>query len=168
MPHKRNPMLCEGIMAQARLVRGLLPAMLSAMESEHERDWSAVHMEWAGVPEGAILTGGAVTQTLRVIRGLVVNRERMRANVDQSQGLNLSEAVMLRLGAYLGRQVAHDLVYEAAMAAYEQGRPLRELLVADPRITAHLTADDLDALLRPESYTGLAGFFVDRIIERSS
>lgn len=163
MPHKRNPMLCEGIMAEARLARGLLPALLSAMEAEHERDWAAVHLEWAGVPEAAILTGGTVAHMVQVFEGLVVHRERMLANVELLHGLNLSEAVMLRLGEYLGRQAAHDLVYEAAMAAVEQGRPLAELLLADPRAARHLTPADLEALLRPEAYTGLAGYFVDRV-----
>lgn len=163
MPHKRNPMMCEGILAEARLVRGLLPTILSAVESEHERDWTAVHLEWACLPEAAILAGGAVAHTLNVIKGLKVNRSRMRANVDAVHGLSLSEAVMLQLGNYLGRQVAHDVVYEASMAAVEQNRPLRELLLEDSRVTAHLSAAEIDALLRPEAYTGLAGQFVDRV-----
>jgi adenylosuccinate lyase len=163
MPHKRNPMICEGIMAEARLVRGALDSLLLAMESEHERDWGAVHLEWAGVPEATILTGGAVAHTLRVIEGLHVDRNRMRANVDMLHGLSLSEAVMLELGVHLGRQAAHDVVYEASMAAYEQNRPLRELLLADNRVTAHLPAAKVDELLRPERYTGLCGEFVDRV-----
>lgn len=163
MPHKRNPMLCEGIMAEARMVRGALTTVLTAMESEHERDWAAVHVEWACVPEATILTGGAVAHTLRVIEGLIVYRERMRENVDILQGLSLSEAVMLQLGIHIGRQVAHDVVYEASMAAFEQSRPLRDLLMEDTRVTQHLSADELDEILRPEVYTGLCGVFVDRV-----
>jgi adenylosuccinate lyase len=163
MPHKRNPMLCEGILAEARMVRGLLTTVLSAMESEHERDWAAVHIEWACVPEASILAGGSVAHMLRVIKGLIVYRDRMRSNVDQQQGLSLSEAVMLRLGTYIGRQVAHDVVYEASMAAFEQSRPLRDLLLADDRISQHLSATELDEILRPERYAGLCGTFVDRV-----
>jgi 3-carboxy-cis,cis-muconate cycloisomerase len=166
MPHKRNPMICEGIVAEARMARGHLATVLMGMESEHERDWTAVHLEWACVPEVAILTGGAVAHTLRVIEALRVDRERMRANIDLLGGLSLSETVMLELGAYLGRQVAHDVVYEASMAAYEQGRPLRELLLADRRVTQHLSADRLEELLNPERYTGLCGTFVDRVAGR--
>ena len=164
MPHKRNPMICEGIMAQARLARSLLPALLESMgAAEHERDWSAVHTEWAAVPEICLLAGASVAQTLGVIRNLVVYRDRMRANVDALHGLILSEAVMLRLGEFVGRQVAHDIVYEAAMAAFEQRRPLADLLMEDPRVTAYLSSDEIAALLRPEAYTGLAGDFVDRV-----
>ena len=164
MPHKRNPMMCEGIMAQARLARSLQAALLESMgTAEHERDWSAVHAEWAAVPEISLLAGASVAQTLDVIRGLIVYPDNMRRNVDALHGLILSEAVMLRLGEHVGRQVAHDIVYEAAMAAFEQRRPLRDLLLADERVTQHLSAADVDDLLRPEAYTGLAGVFVDRV-----
>ena len=75
--------------------------------AEHERDWSAVHAEWAAVPEICLLTGAAVTQTSDVIRGLIVYRERMRQNVDALHGLILSEAVMLRLGRVRGTPGRH-------------------------------------------------------------
>jgi 3-carboxy-cis,cis-muconate cycloisomerase len=164
MPHKRNPMGCESIMALARLARSLVPAMLESMgTAEHERDWAAVHTEWAAVPEAFILTGAAVSQTLDVARGLIVYREKMRSDVDILHGLILSEAVMLKLGEYVGRQAAHDLVYEASMAAYEQGRPLKDLLLEDPRIAGRISAEQLDEILRPEAYAGLAGEFVDQV-----
>jgi adenylosuccinate lyase len=165
MPHKRNPMGCEGIMALSRLARSLAPSLLeSAATAEHERDWSAVHTEWAALPEICITSGAAVSQTRAIISDLIVYRDRMRANVDALHGLILSEAVMLALGEYVGRQAAHDLVYEAAMAAFEQRRPLADLLAADPRITSHLAPDRIADLLRPEAYTGLAGLFVDRVV----
>lgn len=165
MPHKRNPIVCEGIMALSRLARSLAPALLESMATaEHERDWSIVHTEWTALPQLCITAGAAVSQTLAVIQGLHVYRDRMRTNVDALHGLILSEAVMLALGEYVGRQVAHDVVYEAAMAAFEQRRPLSELLLADPRISAHLSPDQIQALLRPEAYTGLAGAFTDRAL----
>jgi adenylosuccinate lyase len=156
-------MLCEGIMAEARMVRGLQNTVLSAMESEHERDWAAVHIEWACVPEASILAGGAVAHTLRVIEDLLVYPQRMRRNVDALHGLILSEAVMLKLGEYLGRQTAHEVVHEAAMLAFEQERPLRELLAEDERVMRHLTAEQIDEMLRPEAYIGLSRLFVDQV-----
>ena len=163
MPHKRNPMLCEGIVAEARMVRGLVPTILAAMEAEHERDWSSMHMEWAVIPEASILAGGSVAHTLHVIRGLIVYRERMRANVDLLLGLGLSEAVMMRLGEDLGRQTAHEVVHEASMLAFEQRRPLQDLLAEDERVTLYLGPDEIERMLRPEAYTGLCGLFVDRV-----
>lgn len=165
MPHKRNPMGCEGIMALSRLARSLAPSLLESMATaEHERDWAAVHTEWSAIPEIAIATGAAVTQTHDVISDLIVYRDRMRKNVDALHGLILSEAVMLALGEFVGRQVAHDIVYEAAMTAFETSRPLKELLMVDPRVMAYLSAEEIDALLRPDAYTGLAGVFVDRVV----
>ncbi len=133
--------------------------------AEHERDWAAVHTEWSALPEIAIAAGAAVSQTRDVIAKLVVYPERMRENVDALHGLILSEAVMLALGEHVGRQVSHEIVYEAAMTAFETRRPLKEILLADPRVTAHLSAGQIDALLQPAAYTGLAGVFVDRVTE---
>lgn len=166
MPHKRNPMMCEGIMGEARMVRGLQNTVLSAMEAEHERDWGAVHVEWACVPEASILAGGAVAHTLRVIADLIVYRERMRRNVDVLHGLILSEAVMLQLGEHLGRQAAHEVVHEASMLAFEQGRSLQELLMEESRVTQHLSGPQIEALMNPAAYTGLSGLFVDRVAGR--
>ena len=165
MPHKRNPMGCEGIMALSRLARSLAPSLLESLATaEHERDWAAVHTEWSALPEIAIVTGAAVAQTRDVVKDLIVYRDRMRQNVDALHGLILSEAVMLALGEYVGRQEAHDIVYEAAMTAFETRRPLKELLLADEQVTAHLSPGQIDELLRPEAYTGLAGVFVDRVV----
>lgn len=166
MPHKRNPMLCEGVVAEARMVRNLVPTLLTAMEAEHERDWASMHIEWAVIPEASILAGGAVAHTLRAVEGLIVYPERMRRNVDLLLGLPLSESVMLRLGEFLGRQTAHEVVHEAAMLAFEQQRPLSSLLLEDTRVTAHFSAAELDAMLDPAAYTGLAGVFVDRVTGR--
>ena len=163
MPHKRNPMLCEGILAEARMVRGLVPVVMGAMEAEHERDWTSMHIEWAAIPEASIYTGGAVAHTLTAIRGLIVYPERMRRNIDILHGLILSEAVMMELGRHLGRQTAHEVVHEAAMQAFEQERPLLELLSADARVTDHLPVSDLSDMLQPERYVGLCGHFVDQV-----
>jgi 3-carboxy-cis,cis-muconate cycloisomerase len=169
MPHKRNPMGCEGIMALSRLARSLAPALLESLATaEHERDWAAVHTEWSALPEIAIAAGASVVQTRDALKDLIVYRDRMRENVDALHGLILSEAIMLALGEFVGRQEGHDIVYEAAMTAFETRRPLKELLMADGRVTAHLSADQIDALLRPEAYTGLAGIFVDRVVEAAS
>ena len=88
----------------------------------------------------------------------------MRDNLDRLGGLVLSEPVMLRLGAALGRNAAHDVVYEAAMAAWEGKGSFRDLLLADSRVASTLSASELDRLLDPAAYTGMAGAFVDRVL----
>jgi adenylosuccinate lyase len=86
---------------------------------------------------------------------LKLDPERMRANLDLGGGLIMAEAVMLDLGAAIGRQHAHDVVYDAAMAAAVEKKSFGDLLAADPRVTAHLGAAQIEKLLDPTAYTGL-------------
>ncbi len=165
MPHKRNPMLCEAIVALARLVVRTTPAALDGMMQEHERDWVSDHVEWAYLPQACIMADGALSLTTRVVSGLRVNREQMQRNLNQLNGLMLSEAVMLALGKTAGRQTAHDVVYECSMRAVEQNLPFRQTLVDHPLVARHLSRAEIDRLLDPNQYTGLAGEFVDRVVE---
>ncbi|MBM3261839.1 MAG: adenylosuccinate lyase [candidate division Zixibacteria bacterium] len=166
MPHKRNPMICEAIVGVTRLARQQVPLALEAMGHEHERDWAQVHIEWALVPETCLLVAGALAQTIRVINGLIVYPERMARNVDMLQGLILSEAAMLKLAAHIGRQDAHDVVYHASMRAYEEGISLKTALMQEPQVRDHLREEDVEALLEPRAYTGLAGQVVDAVVGR--
>jgi 3-carboxy-cis,cis-muconate cycloisomerase len=79
----------------------------------------------------------------------------MRANLDLGGGLIMAEAVMLDLGKTIGRQHAHDVVYDAAMAAAVEHKSFADLLAADQRVSAHLDAKAIAALLDPTAYTGL-------------
>ena len=164
MPHKRNPAHAERIVAIGRLLRGLATTALETMVAAHERDMSVGRAEWVLVPEAACLAAASVHWSLVVARGVHVNVGRMKENAQRLGGLLLSESVMLKLGETLGRSAAHDLVYDAAMAAFDGRRSFRERLLADPRIAAALSGDELDRLLDPTAYTGLAGPFVDRVV----
>jgi 3-carboxy-cis,cis-muconate cycloisomerase len=168
MPHKRNPMLCEAIQALTRLVLHNVPAAMDAMIQEHERDWVGDHIEWAYLPEICIMTDGALHLTARVIDGLVVHPERMRNNLDQTDGLMLSEAVMLALAQKIGRQSAHDIVYACAMRAVEQKLPFLQTLSEHATVSSHLSRQDIERLLDPIHYTGLAGQFVDRVLQNQA
>jgi 3-carboxy-cis,cis-muconate cycloisomerase len=164
MPHKRNPMICEAVLALARLVGSRLPLALEAMIQDHERDWSCDHIEWAYLGEVCMMTDGALDLITRVLRGLQVYPQRMLDNLYRTGGLALSEAVMLALAQDLGRQTAHDVVYECAMKAYEQNLPFRQVLGEHALVSEHLTPGEVDQLLDPRRYTGLAGQFVDRVL----
>src|SRR5260370_10550905 len=96
-----------------------------------------------------------------------VEVERIGESLCRLGGLLLSEAFMLRLGESLSRNAAHDLVYDAAMAAFEGKGSFRDLLLADPRAAAALDGDELDRLLDPTAYTGLAGAVVDRVVREA-
>jgi 3-carboxy-cis,cis-muconate cycloisomerase len=164
MPQKRNPIACELILAAARNVRQLVPVMLDAMLADHERATGPWHAEWVALPQAFALTAGALHHGRAMLEGLEVDPERMRRNLDATRGLISAEAVMMALAPFVGRQEAHHLVADACRTAVAQDRHLLDVLRAAPAITAHLSPERLEALLDPESYTGLAGAFVDRVL----
>src|SRR5689334_20272563 len=102
-----------------------------------------------------------------VLEHLVVKPARMRENLDRLGGLLLSERVMFFLGEKLGKQTAHEVVYEAAMAAQETGTTLEAALTSDPRVTDVAAAADLAGILDPTSYVGLAPELVDRALAQT-
>jgi 3-carboxy-cis,cis-muconate cycloisomerase len=155
MPQKRNPKLCQDIIAAAAEIRALVPLALEAMQTEHEADRTTSLMMEAAEARAAILSGDMLGRLVAVLQGLELRPGRMRANLDLGGGLIMAEAVMLELGARIGRQHAHDIVYDAAQAAAVEGRPFAALLAADPRVTAHLDPAAIAALLDPVAYTGL-------------
>ncbi len=163
MPQKRNPMICEAILALARLARTQATTAIDAMMHEHERDWSSFQMEWAYIPEICIMTHGALELTQRVLSGLIVYPDNMLRNLDVTRGTLLAERVMLALGKFVGRQHAHDIIYESAMESFEKRVSFANVLKKNPVVTEHLDAAKIDALLDPLQYTGLAGIFVDKV-----
>ena len=155
MPQKRNPKLCQDNIAAAAEVRSLVPLALEAMTTEHEADRTTSLMFDSAEARACIATGDILSRLGEIMRGLKLDPARMRANLDLGGGLIMAEAVMLDLGATLGRQHAHDVVYDSAMAAAEQGVSFGGLLTADPRVTAHMNAAAIQKLLDPTAYTGL-------------
>ena len=155
MPQKRNPKLCQDIIAAAAEIRASVPLALEAMQTEHEADRTTSLIMEAAESRASIAMGDVLSRLVEVLRGLRLDPVRMRKNLDLGGGLIMAEAVMLNLGAAIGRQHAHDVVYDAAQAAFVESRSFAELLAADPRVTAHLGAKAIEALLDPTAYTGL-------------
>jgi 3-carboxy-cis,cis-muconate cycloisomerase len=155
MPQKRNPKLCQDIIAAAADVRSCVPLALEAMQAEHEADRTASLIIEKAEARAAIAIGDMLSRLVAVLRGLKLNPARMRENLDLGGGLIMAEAVMLKLGAAIGRQHAHDVVYDAAQKAFVEGQPFARLLMADPRVAAHLGPAEIEALLDPTRYTGL-------------
>src|SRR6201994_2545610 len=155
MPQKRNPKLCQDIIAAAAEIRSQVPLALEAMMTEHEADRTTSLIMDAAEGRACVAMGDILSRLGEILRGLALDPVRMRANLDLGGGLIMAEAVMLDLGAAIGRQHAHDVVYDAAQSAFVEGRSFAELLAADPRVTAHLDAKQIAALLDPTAYTGL-------------
>ena len=118
----------------------------------------------AGRAEAFMLTAGSLAQAKFMLEGLVVDEARMRKNLDMTRGLIVAEAVMMGLAPYLGRQQAHDVVYEACREALAQNGSLFEVLAANKVVSAALTVDKLRALCDPANYLGSAGVMTDAIV----
>ena len=164
MPQKRNPISSVYIHASISVVRQHVAALLDAMVEDHERSTGPWEIEWIVLPEIFSFAAGALGQTEFVLTGLQVDEKRMRANLDITKGLIVSEAVMMGLGPYLGRQYAHDLVYDICRKVVATGRPLVDLLAENAEITKHLDRAALAKLCDPANYLGEAGAMVDRVL----
>jgi len=164
MPQKRNPISSVYITALTSVVRQQVAALLDAMVEDHERSTGPWEIEWIMLPEIFCYTAGALAQTAFVLTGLQVDAKKMRANLDLTKGLIVSEAVMMGLGRYLGRQYAHDLVYDICRKVVATGRPLVDLLAENKEITKHLDRSALAKLCDPGNYLGEAGAMVDRVL----
>ena len=164
MPQKRNPISSVYITALTAVVRQQVAALLEAMVEDHERATGPWEIEWIVLPEIFCLASGALAQTEFVLKGVQVDEKKMRANLDLTKGLIVSEAVMMGLGPYLGRQYAHDLVYDICRKVVATGRPLVELLAENAEIAKHLDRHALEKLCDPANYLGEAGAMVDRVL----
>ncbi len=164
MPQKRNPISSCYIHACASVVRQHSAALLDAMIADHERSTGPWEIEWIVLPEAFVLTAGALNQSKFVLAGLEVDAKRMRDNLDLTNGLVVSEAVMMGLAPYLGREHAHDLVYDLCRDAIKLNKPLLELLAGNAEITKHVNRNKLAELCDPSNYLGLSGVMVDRVL----
>jgi len=167
MPQKRNPISAELMLAASKAVRQQAGLMMDAMVQDLERATGPWHAEWIALSESFVLTAGALHQAKFALGGLIVDADRMRANLGMSKGLIVAEAVMMGLAPFTGRQEAHDIVYAACRVVNEQGGTLAEALARDPAITQHLDAAAIERLTDPANYLGSAGEMVDRAITAS-
>jgi adenylosuccinate lyase len=162
MPQKRNPKLSQDIIAAAAQVRALVPLALEAMQTEHEADRTTSMMMDRAITDACGLTGDILQRLIVLFADLQVFPERMLHNLHLSGGLIMAEALMLELGQRIGRQRAHDAVYDAAQATVTQNRPFYELLSEDPQVRSHLTSEQITELLDPSQYTGLCRQFAEQ------
>ena len=164
MPQKRNPISCCYIHAAISVVRQHAAALMDAMVADHERSTGPWEIEWIVLPETFCLTAGALKQARFVLEELEVDASRMRANLDMTNGLVVSEAVMMGIGRFIGREYAHDLVYDICREAMRLNRPLLDLLSENPEIMNHVSRAQLAAWCNPANYLGQAGVMVDRVL----
>jgi 3-carboxy-cis,cis-muconate cycloisomerase len=165
MPQKRNPISCGIIIAAARALRQQAGLALDAMVNSFERNAAAWHLEWIAVPEAFGYAAGALHQTAFITGGLIIDQGGMAKNLAVTHGLIVAEAVMMGLAPVIGRNEAHDLVYDACRAAIESDRPLYDVLKEQPEVAGPLGAEKLKALTDPANYLGAAQAMVDRVLD---
>ena len=163
MPQKRNPTGSVLAIACARRVHAQATLLCGGLAQEHERAAGGWHAEWQPLSDALALTGGASAAVRGVLEGLEVRPERMRANLDATNGLIMAERITFLLAERIGRIQARELVTEACARAVAAAGPLRAELEADPRI--ELTPEELDAALDPTGYLGSAEAFVERALD---
>ncbi|MGA3176366.1 MAG: 3-carboxy-cis,cis-muconate cycloisomerase [Candidatus Acidiferrum sp.] len=164
MPQKRNPVTCAVVLAAATRIPGLVATLLSAMPQEEQRGLGGWHAEWETLPDIVRLSGGALHHLVEMLPGLEVDTQRMRHNLELTNGLIFAEAVAMALGDRMGKMPAHLVVEAACKKAREQNRHLKDMLREESGLRGHLTPADLESLFDVRNYLGSADEFIRRVV----
>jgi 3-carboxy-cis,cis-muconate cycloisomerase len=164
LPQKRNPIICQPLIAMGKMLREKASLAFDSMVQDHERATGPMHLEWSILPESFVLAGGAVENAITILDGLAVDESRMAANLYLLNGMVMSEAVMMGLATHIGRSQAHDVVYQSCAKCADDGLTLRQVLLSDERITTQLSENEIDEMLDPANYLGCAREMVDRVL----
>jgi 3-carboxy-cis,cis-muconate cycloisomerase len=148
-------------------VRALVPVMLEALAGDHERSTGPWQSEEIALPQIFVLASAAFAQARAIAEGMTVDTARMRANVELSRGLIVSEAVAMALAERIGNADAHRAVERACAIVLGGGGDLVDALGADPVVAAQFDRARLLALLDPAAYVGESGAVVDRVVARA-
>lgn len=156
MPHKINPFISESMVSLAQKIKYNAALVTEMMVVDHERDLNFLLSEMEALEDSCLSMGKLLMYGENMAKNLTVNPGRMKANLGLLKGLMLAEVVMLGLGRKIGRQSAHEVVYEDAMKAIREGVNFKQVLMEDARVNQHLTEADIDRMLDPKGYVGLA------------
>jgi adenylosuccinate lyase len=168
MAQKRNPVISENLCGLTRIARAFIIPAMEDMVLWHERDLTNSSAERFILPHVMVLTDDIVTKMDTVFSGLVVHKDNMQRNLDSSRGLMMAEPVMIFLvGKGLGRQDAHEIVRRASMAAEDQGKTFKEMLLKNKEIKSRVTKAELDKVMDPANYVGVAPQIVDSVVTKA-
>jgi 3-carboxy-cis,cis-muconate cycloisomerase len=168
MPNKRNPTASSLTLAAAHRVPGLVASFLSAMLQEHERGVGGWQAEWPIIAAVVQSTGVAIASMAEVAEGLSVDEQKMRLNIENTNGAIFAERAMMLLGAKLGRDVAHKVLEVAVRKSVKEGKHLAAVLAETPEVTTHLGGAELRELETPEQYLGSAEAFRKALASESN
>ncbi|WP_398477592.1 3-carboxy-cis,cis-muconate cycloisomerase [Tardiphaga sp.] len=164
MPHKRNPVASASALGAATMAPNLAATIFAAQVQDHERSAGPWHAEWPTLPTLLLVTSGALAAIVDIAEGLEVDVAKMRSNLDTAHGLIMAEAVTFALAETLGKSDAHHLVETASKTAAAEKKHLRDVLTADPKVTAQLSTDAIAKLFEPMDYQGASQALIDRLL----
>jgi 3-carboxy-cis,cis-muconate cycloisomerase len=156
--------LATAAISAATLAPGLLCAIVTGQMQEHEGAVGGSQAQWQAFPALLLVTAGALGAIADIAQGLEIDAQRMRENLDHTQGLIMAEAVTTALAAKIGRDQATRIIHEAGRRALAERRHLSMILGEDPRVTSHMTPGELARAFELLSYQGVAQTFIDRIV----
>ncbi|MEM2122693.1 MAG: lyase family protein, partial [Candidatus Bathyarchaeia archaeon] len=166
MPAKRNPVKCEKVCSLAKLLRGMAVTAFENIPLWHERDLTNSANERFIIPFSYIILDEMLDTMINVLKGIVVDPENIGVNLRRTGGLILSERIagaLVEKG--MGRQEAHEVVRRCSMEAYKDGITFKEALLGSREISSRLSPEEMENLLIPETYLGVALELVDEAVE---
>ena len=164
MPHKRNPELCEQVVVLAKLIRANAGIELDGLINEHERDYRAVRLEWVTITESSLFLCGELSLMKAILSGLIIHEERISANLLRSSSLISTEALMFLLAEKIGKQEAHQLLYDITIEGRVQTDSLIDRLYSRPEIHTVFSRELLEQTVDPAKHIGLSGQMVDSVV----
>jgi len=160
MPHKRNPVTCAAILANANRIPNLVATLLASMPQEHERSAGLWHSEWEVLTEILLLTAGSIERSIELIASLEVDDKRMLQNIELTKGLIYAENISLALAIKMGKINAHELVEKACKLAISQQKHLKEILKE-----MNIDLPNLEELFKAENSIGNSLEIIDEILK---
>jgi adenylosuccinate lyase len=165
MAQKKNPIVSENVCGLARIVRAFVMPSMENMVLWHERDLTNSSSERFILPHVFVLTDDVLAKTNEIFSSLVVRPDKMKENLERSQGMIMAESVMMALvGKGMGRQEAHELVRKVSLKAETESKRLIDVLASSKAVKAYLSSAELSKAMDPGNYIGMAPRIVDEVV----
>jgi adenylosuccinate lyase len=165
MAQKKNPIVSENVCGLARIVRAFVMPSMENMVLWHERDLTNSSSERFILPHVFVLTDDVLAKTNEIFSSLVVRPDKMKENLERSQGMIMAESVMMALvGKGMGRQEAHELVRKVSLKAETESKRLIDVLASSKAVKAYLSSAELSKAMDPRNYIGMAPRIVDEVV----
>ena len=165
MPQKRNPISSEIMLACSKLLKENHASMLDAMVLDHERATGQWHVEWHAIPNAFLVASSSFSSAKYLLEGLEVSPEKMKDNIYKTNGLIVAESVMMALAPKMGRQIAHDLVYDCCRVSITKNISFIDTLLKNKEISNIFNKTDLLEIIDPSNYLGAAPAMAKRLLD---